>query len=151
MIKFFRPVLLAALAVILFETVFILPIPGMAFIGYFAGGVLAVYFFKSNQADKFREVSWQEAMLLGLFTGLIVAGVLTLVYIISLQNQDLQVAMIEAVNKATRMHSRIDSDVISRLGVEFYIAFALVTFIVCCVSSLFGSLAAFPFVNKGKK
>jgi hypothetical protein len=124
----------------------------MTFATYIIGGALSVYFFKINQADKFKEISWKEASILSITTGLTVAGILSLIYIVKLQDHDTQMILIDAINKVSKMHSgSSDREIILQLSTELYIAMILTTFIICSTFSLFGGLAIFPLVNKAKK
>ncbi len=148
---YFRPILISALIVILLNTVFILPINGAPLFTYFIGGVIAVLLFKRELKDEFQEITAWDSTVLGLGSGSLVGAILTLIISIKLQDLDMQKFVIDTINEAMKMHSTMEFQALENLGPGFYMVIAITTIVISCLMSLFGSLAAIPFVNKGKK
>ncbi len=148
---YFKPILVSALIVILLNTVFILPINGAPLFTYFLGGVIAALLFKRELKDEFKELTAWDSAVLGLGSGSMVGAILTLIISVKLQDLDMQKFVIDTINEAMKMHSDMEFRALEQLGPGFYMIIAITTIMLCCFMSLFGSLAAIPFVNKGKK
>lgn len=151
MLIFLRPILWSVLFVVLFNTIFFLPIPGFSILIYVLGGSLSVFLFKASREDSFKDVTWLEALYLGLGTGLLVGLIVAFIYILSLQNHDVRESMINSINKITKMHSYGEAMLISNLSFEFYLAFTIASVLICSVFSTFGTFCIFPFINRAKK
>lgn len=149
---FFRPILLASLFTILLNTVFIIPIMGMPVLTFFLGGVLASYFHrKEYDGDEYREIKVSDATILGLGTGILVGAVLSFILSYKLQDPEIQRTMIDAINERMRMRSEGEFQFIESFGSIFYVVTGATTIFFVSLISLFGSIAALAFLNKGKK
>lgn len=148
---YFRPILISTALVVLLNTVFVLPIQGAPLFSYFIGGLVAVILFKKELKDEFAEVKIWDASMLSLGTGIVVGAILTLIITIKLQDVDMQRFVIDTINDAMKMHSQAEFQVLESLGPGFFIVTAIVTIMICSIVSLFGGLAALPFINKAKK
>ncbi len=148
---YFRPILLASAVVLALNLLIVLPIIGLPLITYFIGGILAVLFFKKEFKDTYKEVRAFDVLVLGIGTGVVVGAVLTLVFLLKIQDVNVQKEIIDTVNKSMRMHSQREFQFMEELGPTFNFVFAIVNIISCCLLCSFGSFASLPFVNKGKK
>ncbi len=148
---YFKPILFSALIVVLLNTVFILPIAGAPLFSYALGGMIAVLFYRRELKDEFRELSAWDSVVLGLGSGSVVGTILTLVIFVKLRDLDMQKFVIDTINETMKMRAGLNFQALENLGPGFYLVIAITTIVLCCLMSLFGSLATMPFVNKAKK
>jgi hypothetical protein len=148
---YLRPILLASAIVLVSNFILVVPVIGLPLITYFIGGVVAVLFFTKEFKDRKQEVSTFDAVVLGIGTGVLVGAVLTLIFLLKLQDADVQKNIIDTINKSMRMHSKSEFQFMEEFSTTFYFVFAIVNISVCSLLCSFGSFASLPFVNKGKK
>ena len=148
---YFRPILLASAVVLALNFLVTLPIIGLPLITYFIGGVLAVVFFKKEFKEPNKEIKAFDVLVLGIGTGVLVGAVLSLIFLLKIQDPNIQKEIIDTVNKSMKMHSQRGFQFIDELGPTFNFVFAIVNIISCCLLCSFGSFASLPFMNKGKK
>ena len=147
---YFRPILLSSLIVIVLNTVLIIPIPGAPLFSYFAGGVIAVLFFKNEMQLKAKNymVKVFDVSVLGLSVGVLVGAILTLIMTFKLRDPEVKQAIMDTINEAMRMRSEAGFEVLDDLGPLFYMVTAIITMIMCALVSYFGALSSLPFINK---
>jgi hypothetical protein len=150
---YFKPILIATLVVFSLNTIFFLPFALAPVFNYLAGGFLVVYLFSKEikQRNLNTEISALDASILGLGTGLLVGGLLSLVMSFKLQDPDLRQIIIDIINQKMRMESQHEFQVISELSPSFMVVTAVVTIILSSGISFFGSILALPFFAKSKK
>lgn len=148
---YFRPILLATGIVLILNVFLMIPVVGAPLLTYFGGGVLAMYFFKKEFKDIYREIKPSDALILGIGTGVLLGAALTLIIMIKLQDIDMQKTIIDTINESMKMRSQGEFKFIEELGPGFYIISAIVNLVICSLICSFGSFATLPFVNKGKK
>lgn len=148
---YLRPILYSSGIALLINMFAILPFKGSPLISFFLAGILAVYFFKKEIKDEFREIKSFDVLVLGIGTGVIIGAALTAVIVSKLQDIDMQKAAIEYINQQMKMNSKGEFKFIEELGPSFYVISAIVNLFMCCIICLFGSFATLPFVNKNKK
>lgn len=150
---YFRPILLATLIVIVLNTVFFLPFAGAPLFSYFLGGIFAVYFFRKEMKSKGidQEVKVFDASVLGLSTGVLVGGILSLIMAFKLQDPEMRQTIIDIINKSMKMHSEAEFYMLNDLGPTFFVVTTIMTIGICASVSLFGSIMVLPFMNKPRK
>jgi len=148
---YFRPILIAGLIVILFNTVFIIPINGAPLITYFVGGVIAAFLFKRTFEGRQRDTRASDASIVGIGTGIFAGAVLALIFAIKLQDEETKRQIMDLINETMKMRSTEDFQRIKELNGMFLVITSIVTILLCSITSLFGSLCTLPFINKKKQ
>ena len=150
---YFRPILLSSLIVIVLNTILIIPISGAPIFSYFAGGVIAVLFFKNEMKlkDEYYVVKVFDVSVLGISVGVLVGAILTLIMTFKLRDPEVKQAIMDTINEAMRMRSEAGFEVLDNLGPLFYIVTAIITMVMCALVSYFGALASLPFINPKQK
>lgn len=147
---YFKPILIATLAVFSLNTIFFLPFAFAPIFSYLFGGFLAIYLF-SKEIKEAQGPSVMDASILGLGTGILVGGLLSLVMAFKLQDPDLRQVIIDLINKQMQMKSETEFRAISDLEPIFMVVTTIITMIVCSATCFFGSILALPFFTKVKK
>lgn len=148
---YLRPIIYSSGIAIILNMLMVLPFKGAPLFSFFLAGILAVYFFKKEIKDEFKEIKGFDALVLGVGTGVIIGAALTAVIVTKLQDVDIQKAAIDYINQQMKMNSKGEFQFIQELGPSFYVISAIVNLIMCCFICTFGSFVTLPFVNKNKK
>lgn len=154
--QYFKPVLLATLVVLLLNTFLAMPVNGWPIFSYFLGGIIAVFLYKrelqaKDEATSDREYKISELSILGLCTGLLAGGLLSLLFAVKIQDEELRRQILEVINESTRMNSGVSIPQLDDLPPAFMVMTAIFTTILSGIFSFFGSLATLPFLKKKKK
>lgn len=151
---YFKPILVSGLVVILLNTVFILPFAWAPLFTYLLGGSLAAYMFHRQLKVKqgaFAEVKISDVLILGIATGIFAGGLLALVVALKLQDAGAKKFVIDSINNAMKMKSKVEFERITEIGPVFLFVMAAVTIFICSIGTSFGALGALPFLNPKRK
>jgi hypothetical protein len=150
---YFKPILLATLVAFALNTLFVLPFALAPVFNYLFAGFLAIYLYSKEikQRNLADDISVMDAVILGLCTGLLVGGLLSLVMSFKLQDPELKQTIIDIINQKMQMKSQHEFQVITELGPSFMVVTAIVTMILSAGTCFFGSILALPFFTKSKK
>lgn len=150
---YFKPILISTLVVFALNTIFFLPFALAPVFTYLFGGFLALYLYSKEikKQNPEADVSVLDAVIVGLGTGILVGGLLSLVMSFKLQDPELKQTIIDLVNQQMQMKSQQEFKVLTELGPSFMVVTAIVTMILSAGTCFFGSILALPFFTKSKK